>query len=66
MKLGGYMHSTKISPGFECQGQRSKVKVTGDKKQRSAAFSSGVVLWGAVLVWRTLGRGPLLAACCVC
>ena len=45
------MHCTKISPEFECQDQRSKV--TGDKKKRkSAAFCSGVVLWGAVLVRR--------------
>jgi len=32
------MHCTKISPEFECQGQRSKVKVTGDKKRKSAAI----------------------------
>jgi len=32
IKLGGYIHCTKISPEFEGQGQRSKVKVTRDKK----------------------------------
>ena len=32
MKLGGYVHCTKISPEFEFWGQRSNVKVTGDKK----------------------------------
>jgi len=47
MKLGSQMHCTVISPEFECQGQRSKVKVTGDKKRKSATFCSGVVLWGA-------------------
>ena len=26
------MQCTKISPEFDCQGQRSKIKVTGDKK----------------------------------
>ena len=50
MKLGGSVHCTKSSPEFECQGQRSKVKVTGDKKRKSAAVCSEVVLWGAVLV----------------
>jgi len=34
MKLGGYVHSTKISPEFECQGQRQKVKVTGKKNEK--------------------------------
>ena len=28
------MHCTKISPEFECQGQRSKFKVTRDKKRK--------------------------------
>ena len=32
MKLGGEVHCTKISSEFECQGERSKVKVIGDKK----------------------------------
>jgi len=34
IKLGGYVHCTKILPEFECQGQRSKVKVTGDKNEK--------------------------------
>jgi len=38
MKLGGYVHCTKISPGFERQGQRSKVKVTGDKNEKARHF----------------------------
>ena len=32
IKLGGYVRCTKISPEFEGQGQKSKVKVTRDKK----------------------------------
>jgi len=48
-KLGDYMHSTKIWSVFEYQGQKSKVKVTGDKKRKSAAF-----LFGS----RPLGSGP--------
>ena len=51
MKPGDNVHSTKISPEFERQGQRSKAKVTGNKKTKNTAFFSGVVLWGAVLVW---------------
>ena len=34
IKLGGYVHCTKILPEFECQGQRSKVKVTRYKKDK--------------------------------
>ena len=34
----------------EFRMSRSKVKVIGDKKNESAAFCSGVILWGAVLV----------------
>jgi len=41
------VHYTEISPDFECQRQRSEVKVTEDKKERH--FCSGVVVWGAVL-----------------
>jgi len=33
MKLGGWM------PEFECQGQRSKVELSGDKKRKSAESS---------------------------
>ena len=32
MKLGSYMHFTKISPEFECQGQRSRSPGTEAKK----------------------------------
>ena len=74
-KLGSYVHSTKISPEFECQGQRSKVKVTGDKKRKSAVFCSGVVFCGAVLVqhffsgavlWdAVLYAGGKISACCL-
>ena len=32
MKLGGYVHCTKISPEFECQGQRSRSPGTKTKK----------------------------------
>ena len=38
MKLGAYVHSTNISPEFECQDQRSKVKVTGDKRRKVQHF----------------------------
>ena len=72
-KLDDYMHSTKIASVFEYQGQKSKVKVTGDEKRKSAAFCSGVVLSGAVLVLRFFGSGPLgrgyasgkISACCL-
>ena len=44
IKLGGYVHCIlgtlyKISPEFEGQGQRSKVKVTKDKKRKTAESS---------------------------
>jgi len=56
-KLGGWVYCTNISHEFECQGQRSKV--TGDKRKRkSAAYCSGVVLWGAVLPGMFFGSGP--------
>jgi len=32
------VHCTKISPKFEFGGQKSKVKVTRDKKRKSVAF----------------------------
>jgi len=60
------VHCTKISPEFECHGQRSKVKVIGDKKNENvrATFCSGVVLWGAVdpraAFFREPSSGPLL------
>jgi len=59
---------TKISPEFDCQGQRSKVKVTGDKKRKSAALVSAVVLCGAVLCIACRGRsyaGGKISACCL-
>ena len=40
IKLGGYVHCTKISPEFECQGQRSKVMVTSNKKRKTAESST--------------------------
>ena len=58
MTLGGYVQCTKISPEFACQDQRSKVKATGDKKRKSAALCSGVVFWGAVLMWHFFASGP--------
>ena len=33
------MHCTKISPEFVCEGQTSKVKVTRDKKRKTAETS---------------------------
>ena len=45
MKLGGQVHCTKISPEFECQGQRSKAKIAGDKKNEKVRT-------------HPLGRGP--------
>jgi len=38
---------------------RSKVKVNGDKKRKSAAFCSGVVLWGTVVVPHFFSRAVL-------
>ena len=39
IKVGGQVHCTKISLEFECRGQRSKVKVTRDKKRKTAESS---------------------------
>jgi len=39
IKLGGQIHSTKISSEFDGQGQRSKVKVTRDKKRNEKLLS---------------------------
>jgi len=74
-KLGGYVHSTKISPEFECQGQRSKVKVTGDKKTKKCGILFGSrILWrspcaeffsGAVLGDAVLYAGGKISACCL-
>jgi len=56
---------------------RSKIKITRDKKWKSAAFCSGVVLWGTVLVWHFFGAvlggavlrqfyaGGKISACCL-
>ena len=35
------MHCTKNSPDFKCQGQRSKVKVTGEKTEKVRHFFGG-------------------------
>jgi len=45
MKLGSYVHCTKISPEFECRSQRH-----WRQKLKSAAFCLGVVLWGASML----------------
>jgi len=59
IKLDSYMHSTKISPEFECQDQRSRSQGLKTKKcgilfgsrplgaRSSCSIVSGVVLWGA-------------------
>jgi len=44
IKLRGLVHCTKISSEFEGQDQRSKVKVTRDKKERKAAESSPLTM----------------------
>jgi len=49
---------------------RSKVKVTGDRKRKSAAICLGVVLWGTVLVRhffqeRSFGAGFSAGLACV-
>jgi len=48
LKLGGYVHSTKILLEFECQGQRSRSPGTKNEKVRHFVreSSSG----GAVLI----------------
>ena len=50
----------KISPEFECQGKRSKVKVTGDKKTKKCGILFGSGPRGAVLY-----AGGKISACCV-
>jgi len=44
---------------------RSKVKVTMDKKQKSVALCSGVVLWGTK-VCHFYADGKISACCLVC
>jgi len=53
MKLSGKVHCTNISPEFECQGQRSKVKVTGDKRNENVRhfFVSGPRVHGPLHRW---------------
>jgi len=65
VKLGGKVQRTKISPEFECQGQRSNVKEIGDKKRQCgilfgsrplrrrprAAFFSAAVLGALLCRW---------------
>jgi len=73
MKLGGYVHSVKISPEFECHGQRSEVKVTWDNKNEkvrhfvressSGARSSCVIFSKAVLGVAVLYAGGKISAC---
>jgi len=52
------VHCAKISPEFECQGQTSKVKVTGDKKTKCGIFWSDPR--GAFLY-----AGGKISACCL-
>ena len=54
------MHCTKISPEFECQGQRSRSPET---KRNSVAFCSGAVIEGIVL--RQFYAGGKIRACCL-
>jgi len=57
------VHCTKISPESEFGG--SKVKVTRDKKRRSAALFSGAVLGGASYVVRQFYADGKISACCL-
>ena len=67
------MYSTEISPEFECQGERGQMSSSPGTKNDSAAFCSGVVLCGAVLVRHFFrqpspGRfyaGGKISACCL-
>jgi len=73
MKLGGYVHCTKISPEFECRGQRSTSP--GQKMKKSAiscgscpldcgpraAFCSAV----AIVIFRQFYAGGKISACCL-
>ena len=43
-KLGSQVHCTEVSPEFEGQGQRSKVKVTRNKKNEKIAESSPLTM----------------------
>jgi len=55
MKLGSYLHCTKISPEFECEGQRSR---SPGQKMKSLPFCAGVVLCAAVLVRHFVRQWP--------
>jgi len=57
------VQKSRLSSNVKVKGQRSKVKVTGDKKRKSAPFYSGVVLWGAVV--RQFCAGVKISACCM-
>jgi len=48
MKLGGLVRCTTVSPQFECQGQRSKVKATTTRNALSAADTLGAYEWYAL------------------
>jgi len=72
MKLGGYVHSTKISPEFDCQGQRSRSPGTKTeivrqsvRQSSSGARSSCGILFGAVLWGAVLYAGGKISACCL-
>jgi len=58
MKIGGRRFCTLYKNLTHVRVSGSKVKVTEDKKQKSAAFCSGVVLWGTVHVRHFFGSGP--------
>ena len=60
MKPGGYVHSTKNSREFECQGHRSKVMVTGNKKTKRCDILIGSGPRGAGLY-----AGVKISACCL-
>jgi len=67
MKLGRYVHCTKIAPEFEYQGQRSKFKVIRDKNKKllshfrltmhSRACAIGHTQQGATVAWPLVGDG---------
>jgi len=59
------VHCTKLSPEFEFVGQRSKVKVTREKKNETLQHFSGAVLGGASCVVRQFYTGGKISACCL-
>jgi len=56
---------TKISPEFEFGNQRSKVKVTTDKKTKKCGIFSGAVLAGASCVVCQFYASGKISACCL-